>query len=263
MEATMATEQDTDDGIEIVAVEGLALHRHYARQTSPQPCYVELDTETGRLRCVVSGEIGSGVPVRVWHGIVQRWRIPALKADAANALLDELRPLAAEVYEGTRTVWDGSNHVGRLDDAARAAADAIEQAIQEHEPWDEHERVSVWDAGDWYGGLGGEAQQRRELGIDAATSERALDVLVEREDARAAAEGVDVLEGLDRHLRRLRDDAIEALVEDVEAASEYVAGEDLPAAVRLWLAWWGAPDAAQIAAAYDAVDDALAVAEDA
>lgn len=239
--------------IQIVTVDDpLELHLQYPSQGAPQPCYVELDCDAARLRCIVSGEIGSGVPERVWHNRVRRWRIVPLKADAANQLLVDLAPLCERIVAGYRCAWDGSNHVGEFTDDAEAAVDAVSWEIDKCEPWSERQRVSVWDARDWFGGLGGSGAQRRELGIDATTTDDELVAIVAREETRAAAEGVDVLEDCEDHLRGLRDDARADLLDAAARASRYEEDDDLRAAMLLWLAWWGDADAAAIAGAYDA-----------
>lgn len=210
--------------ITIHRVEGLELHFQYAGEYSPQPCYVELDTETGDLRASYDANIGRGVPVRVFNGIVRRWRIAALKADAANALLEEIAPLAERVYYDSKTVWDGHNFVGRMGEDAQAAVEEIAVLIERHEPWDEHDRVSIWDAYNWFGSIGGEEAQRHALGITAATTDEELAAIIEREEVTANIEGVDVLEGAAEHLTRLRDHARDYVTDET--------GEDLARVVE-------------------------------
>ncbi|MDO9016121.1 MAG: hypothetical protein Q8S73_12605 [Deltaproteobacteria bacterium] len=197
--------------IETLPVTGTELHLQYPGQTSPQDVHVCLDAETGRLWAAASGEIGNGVPVRVYHGHVQRWSIPALKGDAANALLEEIEPLAARVCDGYWSRWDGSNHVAAFDDDASEAIEEIQALCEQAEAAkDEHTTVNVWAAADWLGGIGNAAAQASTLGITAATTDDELAAIETRVEGEADGEGVDSLTGLRRHLEWLRSEAIDA-----------------------------------------------------
>ncbi len=179
------------------------LHQHYRGQTSAQPCHVELDCEAGTLTADYNGEIGNGVPVAVWHGRTLRWTIPCLTADAANALLDEVLPIAERIVAGYSRRWDGHNHVGEFDADAEAAREEM-AALLDGREFGEGEKVEAWDAGDWFGAVGSRDAQRRELGITAATSDEELDAIETREDNAA---GARIITGLRRHLDGLRDEA--------------------------------------------------------
>jgi hypothetical protein len=108
--------------IEIIEVEGNELFVQYQGQSQPQPVHVSLDCRTGELSAEYDPEIGGSRPMDVHHGHVCRWRIPVLTAEAANALLADLAPIAQRVVDGYSSEWDGSNHVGRLSDDADDAA---------------------------------------------------------------------------------------------------------------------------------------------
>lgn len=192
--------------IAITYVEGrTALHHQYPGQSQPQGAYVELDCETGALSADWNGEIGNAVPARVWHGHTRRWTIPALKARAANALLDEIEPLAQRVCDGYSSEWDGSNHVARFDDDAAAALEEIHALC---DGADSEDAVSVWDAADWYAGIGSRDTQRAALGITGATTDEELAAIVAREEADAEAScDADGVEGIADYLERLRDEA--------------------------------------------------------
>ena len=64
---------------------------------------------------------GDGVPMDIWHHRRLCWTIGALTADAANALMTEVLPLAERVVAGYSPKWNGSNTVGELDDDAQDA----------------------------------------------------------------------------------------------------------------------------------------------
>jgi len=77
-----------------------SLYHHYQGQTDPQPCYVQLDCDEGTLSADWDGEIGGAVPIAVWNGTALRWGIPALRAEAADDLLERLAPLAQQILNG-------------------------------------------------------------------------------------------------------------------------------------------------------------------
>ena len=124
------------------------LHCRYDRQTSAQACYIELDCRRKTLTASYNAEIGNAVPFTVYHGHDQRFGIPALTTAAANALLDEVAPLAERVIAGYSSEWDGRNHVAEFDDDATAALEEI-TAICDAVEADETNSVQAWDAGDY------------------------------------------------------------------------------------------------------------------
>ncbi len=191
---------------EIKRVEGTALHCQYGGQSNPQDCMVELDPESDppTLTARYNPEIGNAVPFAVYHGRVLRWSIPILKADAANTLLEEILPLAERIVAGYDCRWDGSNHVGHLDDDATEAQEAIADLCLATEDEDE-DIVSIWEASDWFSD--GEKRTRAQLGITPATTDEQLEEMSARLLSEARSEGVDVLDGLDKYLTMLRDEA--------------------------------------------------------
>src|ERR1019366_7367420 len=119
---------------------------HYPGQINLQGAYIELDCETGVLSADTDGEIGGGMPFAVWHGRTLRWPCPALTADAANALLSEVAPLAEKVLAGYEIDYDGNNSIGKfLTDYARDAALDINILCSDCDG----DTLSVLDAGDW------------------------------------------------------------------------------------------------------------------
>lgn len=129
------------------------LHCHYDRQTSAQPCYVSLDCETGILTASYNAEIGNSVPADVYHGHTRRYGIPLLTPTATNDLLENIAPLAQRVVDGYESVWNGNNHVARLNGDATEADEEIERLCDECEPDDSNSVVQEWDAGDYLDGV--------------------------------------------------------------------------------------------------------------
>lgn len=126
----------------------IPLYLHYDGQCAPQPAYVEMD-EGGAVTADSNGEIGNGVPMYVWHNRTLRWDVCNRVTGAAlTAALESLRPEFAAVHAGHSVDWDGNNYVGTLTEAADAAYDRIQQALEALEG-DETACVSVWSANDW------------------------------------------------------------------------------------------------------------------
>lgn len=203
---------ETESAVTIVEVEGNALHRQYAGQSAPQPCYVSLDCDSGTLSASYNPEIGNALPFAVYHGHVQRWSIPALKADVVNALLREIAPLAERMIAGYERVWDGHNHVAEFSEDADEADDAIVALCNRvTEDADEHSTVQVWDASEWFGGIGNAKVQCEAFGITAETTDDELRTIADAADVEAADDDdVDVLNGTLRHMEWLREKAIDA-----------------------------------------------------
>lgn len=214
--------------VTVEEVVGTELYHRYPRETSSQPCYVELDPARRILSASYSGEIGNARPAAVYHERVLRWRIPALRAKAANALLTTLAELAPVVCDGFEVVWDGSNQVGHYSTAARQAIEAIAAHCELERESDDV--VAVWDADNWFAGMGSHDTQRRELGITAATTDDELANVAARARADARAEEVDVLEGLDRYLAALRAEAVADAAEegdDAPSSRQYVVVDEV------------------------------------
>ena len=214
MDTTTDTPDTPASGIEITYVHGCALYRRYPGQSSPQPCYVDLDCATGALGASYNPNIGDAATPREYFGHVQSWRIPCLREKAANALLDEIAPLAARVVAGYASEWDGHNHIATFEADAKAAIDEIAALCERCDPRD---GLRVRDAADWLtaGGATPRAQLRADLKVTAETTDAALDTLANELEAEgdagrgdgSADDGFDMLVDLRPFLRRLRDEA--------------------------------------------------------
>jgi hypothetical protein len=202
------TATETESTITISEVGDLYLQ--YRGQHGAQPVYVQLDCEAETLSAEVDGSIGPGTPARVWHGRAIRWSIPALTESAAEGLLLDLIPLAQRVVDGYECRWDGSNHVGRLTEDAREAAEAIRDLCDRD--W-EGQTIEAWDAYEWFGPVGNGDCQRKAIGITAETTDEELAAIVTREENEAHPR---ILNGAAEYLRNLRDGAREAEEETEE-----------------------------------------------
>src|SRR5690606_13306206 len=110
-------------------VEPTALYCRYGNNYEPQPVYVALDLEDGALYADYQA---GGTPMRVWLGQVRTWSIPPLVADAANALLREIAPLAQRILDGSsiEVTPRTGNRIGVLSDDAAVAEREIGKIIQ-------------------------------------------------------------------------------------------------------------------------------------
>jgi hypothetical protein len=149
-----------------------ALAHQYTGQLRPQGVYIEMDDD-GDVTVGWNGEIGTAVPMPVWHRRWLRWTFPVIPTvDAANHLLDACAGWLQRVHDGHSIRWDGSNHVGALTEDANAADDAIQHHLDTY-PWDETDTVQIWDAADWLDGHDG-------FGITAATTDEELETIADR-----------------------------------------------------------------------------------
>lgn len=213
MNTANATVEATESPVTILPVENHGdLHHQYPGQTSPQDVHVILNCDKGTLTADWDGIIGAGMPMNVYHRRTLRWRIPALTAGAANALLDEILPHAETIVAGYSCEWDGHNHVGRYTDEADAAIETV-AGMLDGRSFDGHV-IEVWDAADWFGAIGSHDAQRRELGVTSQTTDEQLAAIVEREEANAEAR---VINHLEKHLTMLRDEARDAAEDDEDS----------------------------------------------
>jgi hypothetical protein len=187
-----------------------ALFCHYPSQSQPQDAFLELDLQDGVMRCDYGGEIGNGYPESVFHGRVLRFTIPALTATAANLLLDEAVGLAQRILAGAEIVWNGNNHVGRLDQDATAAAEALSELCSP-DNFSESDLVGEWQAVEWYTGQSRE-DTITSLGLTADTTDQQLATLAEQQQREAREIGSDfgyvVLTGAQQYLTELRDELV-------------------------------------------------------
>jgi hypothetical protein len=196
--------------ITIRPASGTELYHRYPQQTTPQPCHVELGLARGTLTAAHDPVVGSGAPEAVYLGHVRRFTIPALRADAANALLERIAPLAERAQAGYSTRWDGRANVAAFSADALAALDAIDMMCADTFAARADGLVAV-QAEDWFRVMSSTCELRaREFSITAATTDDELEGVAAKERASATAGHVDIIDGLDDYLRMLRDAARQA-----------------------------------------------------
>ena len=216
-----------------------AMYCRYAHQSNRQPCFLELDCDTGELRSDYNAEIGGAIPFTVYHRRTLRFYVDApLRAETANALMESIGPLCQTILDGYDTHWDGHNMVGKFTSNAEDAIEFVRHEIESNEPWHEAQTWEVWDAGDWFGGEGSRATRQR-YGITPLTTDDELAAAVEL----AKLQEEVPLEGTLYHFRQLRQHALEDYEEIGDWGYSDMGGT-----------WYAHPDKAEaVHAAYDAM----------
>jgi len=123
------------------------LYHRYPGQLEAQPVFVEVDLENRTISIDWDGEIGNAIPVPVFHGRTLRFRGLPWAAHVANALLQELAPLAAQLASEATIDWDGSNRVGALSEAGERLQEEIEGVISSYQ---DEQQVVEMDAHDCF-----------------------------------------------------------------------------------------------------------------
>ena len=192
-----------------------ALYCRYAGSYEEQPAYIALDLVDGEL--YADYRATDGTPGRVWLGQVRTWSIPPLVADAANALLERIAPLAQRILDGSSIEVDPrtGDPVGVLDDDAAEAEREIAEIIQRWCEDQPHRVVEEIKVADWYAAC--DVDPCEELGLTAETTDDELAQVAERieQDIRAAAEGVVVITGAEAWARARREELRDELRDEL------------------------------------------------
>ena len=193
------------------------LYVQYDGQVTVQPTYVEIDLDSGDLSADYSGDVGGGVPERVWNGEVKRFDIsPDLTAAEINRLLDEIAPIAQEWIDAREQSEPGLWGRGPIDYwiSHIDAGFKIERLCEERRT----ESGGIWDAGIWIGKWhwwieadGMNQPLCKDHNIDGInlrhdSTDKELDEIARKLQELARDEGV-TLENLDSYLIDQRDEA--------------------------------------------------------
>lgn len=101
----------------------------YQGQCNPQGRFFEIDAD-GLVEVDVNPEIGNAVPSKVCNGELQRISIPhGMSRKQIIGFYNDNRSDFKAVVDGLSVKWNGSNHVGRLTEDARAAMERLEYAV--------------------------------------------------------------------------------------------------------------------------------------
>lgn len=115
----------------------------------PQPCYIEVDLENGTISATYDPEIGGGVPKSVWTGHVRRFRIPPLTADAANTIMEKIKPLVEIMLDNWEEEWDGGDWWAHLLPAGIRAQEEISELVED-DYWLPEDMVFPLEDIDWF-----------------------------------------------------------------------------------------------------------------
>ena len=174
---------NTTTQIPVTISDGRApLYHRYPRQTQAQDAYIELDPNARTASMTWNAEIGNAIPTALWHHQLVRVSVPNTLSNAqCQELAAEVQPLLLRICEGYERVWDGSNHVGRYSEDARAAITDLENLCA-----DLSGEVNVFAVDDWC-----QACPIGDLVLEGETAETAAVRLIEE----AWAEQRAILDG--------------------------------------------------------------------
>lgn len=156
----------------------------YPRQMKQQPCRIYLDCQRAILYADYAPEMGSGVPLDQRRGRTRGYNIPCLTAEDANALLDEIAPLAERIVAGYRNERD---YVAMFNDDAVAAEIELEAYLDKQDSSDDAE-VTIMYAADYPGVA---------YGVTGAETDDDLARMATETDDLAADENVKLIDTLD------------------------------------------------------------------
>jgi len=116
----------------------------------PMGVAVSLDLRDGELTVRRTRGPEGGMPESVGNGLVRWYPVPLITSREANTLLDDLRPFAEQVLNGSEIVWDGNNNVGRLNSDAGTADGKIYEFVERFTQDETYSRVEIWQAADFF-----------------------------------------------------------------------------------------------------------------
>jgi len=169
------------------------IYCRYDRQSTAQPCYVELDCRSGVLTASYNAEIGNAIPMDVYRRHIRQYSIPLLTPAAVNDLLESLHPLAQRVVDGYTSKWDGNNNIARFTDDASEADGKIASMCMEY-----GESCS-WGAMQ-YAEIDGYGSEM--IRIDAETTDDRLDEI--KKNIEDVCDGNVVLHGINKYIDDIR-----------------------------------------------------------
>jgi hypothetical protein len=94
------------------------IYCQYPNQNSAQKVFLWLYCKNEHATIGPDYEIGGSVSMDIWHNHIIRWEIPLITINAANKLLDDLKPRLEKIMAGYTSEWNGSNCVGKYTDEA-------------------------------------------------------------------------------------------------------------------------------------------------
>lgn len=90
----------------------------------------------------------NSTPSDEWHGLVLTWSVQGHPVESSmREWIDEHMAELQRICDGYESVWDGSNHIGRLTDDARTVKEAIEFELNNGEGLFTH--YEYWSVESW------------------------------------------------------------------------------------------------------------------
>ncbi len=106
------------------------LYHQYQGQCNAQGAYIELNPRNGSLKADWNAEIGSAIPMELFHHRLVWFAVdPQSSADSLIELFEDedFLALCQSVVDGYSEEWDGNNTVGKYSDAAQLAFEELER----------------------------------------------------------------------------------------------------------------------------------------
>lgn len=177
------------------------LYYRFTERSAPQPGHVVLDPENSVLwvQCDLTAGPGGRAPLEAMGGQRRRyplWEEAPPTGRAANALLEQLAPLATRMVAGWRVERRQGIRVGVLDEDAERAEEELEEEVSRiSSSWQEEDLVASLEAGQWFESSPPE--------VKTTSSDEELVALRDQFEGEALEKGI-ILEGVLRFLQELR-----------------------------------------------------------
>lgn len=176
-----------------------------SQSLKPQTPYIELDlTDADKPLDIDTYCQVDGLPIAVWHGVIRRYCLSPytdaeeLTTDINAGMFDEL---FQRIVGGSEVEWDGSNHVGRLNEDACEAEEELEKLLEDYADGS----IGLWEAGDWL-----QDSSDEDLGVTAASTDDELAKKARELEEEARAEGAVVV-WIEDHLKERREALMESM----------------------------------------------------
>ena len=163
---------------------GLIKHDPSASPSAPMEVYLKLHTETGELHIEWQHQSDNMISMRTYHGFDRQYTINHLAnghllTERINA--GEIDDMLHRIHTGTKTVWNGCDHVVRLSIDAEIAEECLQDWLDNAEVLN-GDAPGYWLAADWLAGI-----SPADENITTDTTDTELDHIAARLTAEAAA----------------------------------------------------------------------------
>lgn len=181
------------------------LYEKYPSQINAQPAFLQLNPESKTVSFGITYTPGPpyGTPMEVFHGHVLRWHVHnELTVRGCDDLVADLMPLLERIVAGHEVVWNGSNHVGRLNNDATDANESVDQFCEQAS--ETYDCVDVWPVGTWLL-PDSDKVSARTLGLTTESTDDDLRRIAAACEKEAAGDGITLDGDVYDELEALRD----------------------------------------------------------